>query len=80
MSYFDYRASQEIDGHDYPFYAIIMAAMRKADTSNVEKLKSAFPATFLELQERYNLPLGMYQNEVIDGKTRKQHISELTHE
>lgn len=33
MSYYDYRVSREIAAQDFPFYALIMAAMRK-DTSS----------------------------------------------
>lgn len=54
MSDFDYQASKRIA--DYPFYAIIMAAMRKADSTNIEKLKAAFPEIWNELEERYNTP------------------------
>jgi hypothetical protein len=42
-----------------PFYAIIAAAMRLADTDNLEKLKRAFPETWRELQARYHAPLGV---------------------
>jgi hypothetical protein len=59
MTLYDYQKSKEIDA---PFYALIMAAMRKADSNNIEKLKSAFPELFAELQERYNAPCG-----IIDG-------------
>lgn len=43
---------------DRPFVAIIMAAMRKADTDNLELLVNAFPQVFTELQQRYNSPGG----------------------
>lgn len=33
MSLFDYRAAAEISKTDPPFYALIMAAMSKADTA-----------------------------------------------
>jgi hypothetical protein len=35
-----------------------MAAMRKADDTNLEKLKSVFPETLAELRARYNAPGG----------------------
>ncbi len=56
MSLFDYRAAQVIVKADPPFYALIMAAMRKADTLNLAKLRSAFPDTYREVEARYNAP------------------------
>jgi len=41
-----------------PFYALIMAAMRGADTDNLDKLRAAFPEVYRELRERYNAPGG----------------------
>ena len=63
MSLYDYRESQEIDAKDFGFYALIMAAMRKADTDNTFLLRSAFPETFEELQARYNAPGGLLPGE-----------------
>ena len=63
MSLYDYRESQEIDAKDFGFYALIMAAMRKADTDNTFLLRSAFPKTFEELQARYNAPGGLLPGE-----------------
>ncbi len=63
MSLFDYLQSQEIAKHDFPFYALIMTAMRQADTSNLQLLKKAFPDTWKELSERYNAPGGLLQGE-----------------
>lgn len=56
MSLFDYHKSSELEGA--PFYALIMAAMRGADSSNIEKLKVAWPDVWSELQTRYNSPGG----------------------
>ncbi len=56
MSLYDYRAAQEIVKADPPFYALIMAAMRKADTVNMAKLRAAFPDTYREVEARYNAP------------------------
>lgn len=59
---FDYEASLRIEvvvGElDAGFYAVIMAAMRMADTDNLHKLQKAFPAAWDELQYRYNAPGG----------------------
>lgn len=54
MSLYDYRAAAEIRRTDPPFYALIMAAMRKADTFNLARLRAAFPDTYRELEQRYN--------------------------
>ncbi len=60
MSYFDYEMSKRIAAEDYPFYALIMAAMRQADTDNLAQLKQAFPEAYAELMYRYNSPGGSH--------------------
>lgn len=59
MSLYDYNASKEIERSDPPFYALVMAAMRKASTTNGERLAFAFPDVWDELQARYNAPGGL---------------------
>lgn len=59
MSHLNYEQSKQLATEDYPFYALIMAAMRRADTHNLEKLKNAFPSTWNELKGRYNAPGGV---------------------
>ncbi|MFA5608326.1 MAG: hypothetical protein WDA07_14305 [Leucobacter sp.] len=56
MSLYDYRAANEIAKADPPFYALIMAAMRKADTFNLARLRAAFPDVYAEVEARYNAP------------------------
>lgn len=63
MSRHEYEVSKEIAGADYPFYALVMAAMRQADTGNASKLQAAFPDVWDELQERYNTPGGLRAGE-----------------
>jgi len=53
MSLHHFQVSQQIEAENYPFYALIMAAMRKADSTNAAKLKSAWPDISTELQYRY---------------------------
>lgn len=67
MSLYDYRASREIVATDPPFYALIMAAMRKADSVNAFKLLAAFPETHAELAARYNAPGGILPTDPEDG-------------
>jgi len=49
--------------NDPPFYALIMAAMRKADSSNTDKLAAAFPDVWGELKARYHAPGGLLPSE-----------------
>jgi len=53
MSLYDYQQSIAIAHKDYPFYALIMAAMRRADSNNEAKLREAFPEVYDELKARY---------------------------
>jgi len=62
MSLYDYKMSQQIAAQDYPFYALIMAAMRQADGTNTEKLRYCWPGLYDELKARYHAPGGL-----IDG-------------
>ena len=54
-----YHQSIELAKRDPPFYALIMAAMRKADSTNLPKLREAFPDVWLELNARYHAPGGL---------------------
>ena len=62
MSRHDYMASAQLEMRSYEigcsFYGLLMAAMRRADTRNLEKLKSVFPTEWNELQARYHAPGG----------------------
>lgn len=58
MSLYDYEESKKISAENPPFYALIMAAMRQADTHNSIKLLEAWPDTWKELRERYDAPGG----------------------
>lgn len=59
MSLYDYQISQKIGREDYPFYALIMAAIRQADTNNRALLAMAFPEVYTEFLARYNAPGGI---------------------
>lgn len=63
MSHYDYRRSIQIAIQDEPFYALIMAAMRQADTGNLERLQLAFPAVYAELAARIDAPNGVLPGE-----------------
>ena len=59
MSLYDYKISRKLISDDLPFYALIMAAFRQADTYNADALYRAFPALCEELIARYNAPGGI---------------------
>lgn len=56
MSVIDYKESLKMAANDYSFTAIIMAAMRKADTQNISKLRIMYPEIWEELLTLYNTP------------------------
>ena len=53
MSRNDYEVAKQIESANPPFYALIMAAMRKADSANASLLQHAWPETVAELNYRY---------------------------
>ena len=63
--FLEYRESAKLSREDHPFYSLIMAAMRKADTANTAKLKQAWPEVWKECVARYHAPGGaLTQNEL----------------
>ena len=64
MNYFTYKKGQEIAACNYPFYAVLQALMRDADTDNLEKLRNAFPDVWKELQARNKAPGGLLPGEI----------------
>lgn len=63
---------------DHPFYALIAAAMFRADTDNVIKLRNAFPLVWSELRERYNAPLGVIPSDgEIDMEVLRKTLRDL---
>lgn len=63
MSQYDYQVSKTIAAQDHPFHALIMAAMRQADTNNADLLRAIFPETWHELKARYHAPGGVLPGE-----------------
>lgn len=61
MSLHEYQVSKELI--NVPFYALIMAAIRRADTPNTIALRLAFPETFKEFEARYHAPGGILSEE-----------------
>ncbi len=58
LNLFDYERSKHIAALDEPFYALIAAAMRQADTDNMDRLTYVFPQVAADLKARYNAPGG----------------------
>jgi len=58
MSRLDYVMSLEISANNYPFWALVMAAIRQSDSHNFEKFEQMFPDVMAEFQERYHTPGG----------------------
>lgn len=67
MSLHEYNVSSQIMKEDHPFYALIMTAMRQADTENAAKLRAAFPDIWTELESRYHAPRGLLAGEQDDA-------------
>jgi len=68
MGWFEYEASKklslkacELEGN--AFYSLLFAAMREADSSNLQKLTLAFPEAFNEFIGRYQAPGGFLPGE-----------------
>lgn len=53
----EYVQSIEIAGRGYPFYALIAAAMRQADSGNLAALKALFPGIYESLVEWRQKPI-----------------------
>lgn len=62
VSYHQYIAGREIEQtcceRGWPFYGLIQAAMRQADSDNLLKLRLAWPEVWDDLHARYNAPGG----------------------
>jgi hypothetical protein len=73
----DYEIGKTIARNDFPFYALIQAAMRQADSTNAMHLKAAFPAEWAELQARYHAPGGRLDGDpYYHGATEEPNYSE----
>lgn len=59
MSLHEYLCSQAIGAEDPPFYALLFAMIRQADSDNTEKIRRCWPEKFAEMRARYNAPGGV---------------------
>jgi len=60
-------ASVAYEFNSDPFYALIMAAARSADSENMAKLEAAFPEVLDQFRQRYNAGLG-----ILDGDNHRE--------
>jgi len=63
MSWFDYKQSEILSTQGWGFYQLLMAAIRAADSSNLAKIRQAWPAVYQEFIDRYNAPGGVLPEE-----------------
>ena len=66
MARYDYMRSARFLENDPTFTTLIMAAMRKADSINLEKLKKAWPEIWKALQARFHARGGWLAGEISD--------------
>lgn len=59
LNLIDYEISKRLSYLDLPFASLVAAAMRKADTDNMRRLKEVFPQIHEDLQARYSAPGGV---------------------
>jgi hypothetical protein len=64
MSRIDYHLAVDLKNADVPFYALVMAAMMRADSDNIEILKTGWPEVWREVQARWKAPGGALTGEV----------------
>ncbi len=63
MSLVDFQAALVLRNNDEAFYALIMAAMMRADTENAAMLRAMWPKVWDETQARWNAPGGALAGE-----------------
>jgi len=59
LSHYEYELSMQIACQNYPFYALIAAAIRQADSRNLDILRSYWPGIYESLVTRRNAPGGI---------------------
>lgn len=74
MSLVDYQIARDLRLKDTPFYALVMAAVMKADHTNTLLLQSCWPEVYAETMRRYNAPGGRLPEEKLDSAPGKPKI------
>jgi hypothetical protein len=65
MNWLSYQTGVRLARADVDFYALVIAAMIRADTTNAARLRSVFPELWDETQRRYDAPGGLIGDEVM---------------
>ena len=78
LNLIDYEISKRLQLGDIPFYALIAAAMRRADTNNLEILRRGFPQIAHDLQQRYNAPGGIIPEDKIKDENYRSVITSVS--
>lgn len=65
---FDYQAATRLANSDVPFDALIMAAVLRADSTNLAVLREAFPDQYIETSQRRDAPGGKLADEIAKPK------------
>jgi len=76
LNLIDYKISQYLRIADIPFYALIAAAMGKADSNNMEFLREAFPDIYQSFSDRYNAPGGLLEEDTGPTKSHTDIMEE----
>ena len=58
-SWYDYRYSQKLSAEDPPFYGLLFALIRKADTINCARIQRMWPEEWAEFWRRYEASGGI---------------------
>lgn len=66
-----YQLGSRLARADVDFYALVIAAMMRADTENAERLRAAFPELWAETQARYDAPGGTVNGEELTAGMRE---------
>ena len=59
MSLHEYLYSKTLGRYDPPFYGLLFAMLRNADSDNVRRIKAMWPERYAEFERRYNAPGGI---------------------
>lgn len=65
MSLHGYHYSVKLANLDAPFESLIMAAMRKADSDNIVRLRASFLEIWTELRARYDAAFGVIPEDCV---------------
>jgi hypothetical protein len=59
ITLYDYQWSKQLEAQDPPFYGLLACLIRKADTTNLAKLRMMWPDEVRDFERRYHSPGGV---------------------